>query len=477
MIRNRLWIRCTGAVLAMIMLLAALPMASAATYKQGSRGEAVRDIQENLIGLGYLQDGADGSYGSKTAAAVRAFQEDYGLEMDGKAGQITQTALRNAVVRVQVELKKLGYAPGNADGHFGTKTASAVRAFQKKAGLKQTGEADPETRREIDSRSGGMRAYAAIPKGSSGTQVKYLQQALQGLGFEVGTVDGHYGSKTESAIRAFQQAYGLSVDGSAGKMTMTILKNTVVALQSDLARRGYESGTINGIFGNGTRAAVKEYQQDNGLEASGVAGPATMRSLYGYSLGGSDVVVANTYKTWIDPLYQDTDSREFSYYYYGKKTTTVRKSGCAGVAVAMVMNALKKTDRFDSREVMEWMVDKGYYWGEGTKQKGLWDYPRSEGLNSTYCDSASDLISNLQRGRLAIALIKDKTGDAFFCRSGSRGHYIVISGYRQHNGVDQIFVNNPLSYKPSKWYDLEDLMANCINENEYYANSFVVIYK
>jgi len=219
------------------------------------------------------------------------------------------------------------------------------------------------------------------------------------------------------------------------------------------------------------------YQQHHGFEASGVAGPSTMRKLYGYAMGGSDSVVPNTYKVWIDPLYQNTDYSEFSYYNNGRKTTTVRKSGCAGVALAMVMNALKNTDRYTSRDVMQWMADNGYYWGEGTRQKGLWDFPRDEGLNSTYCDSASKLVSNLKKGRLAIALIKDKTGDEFFSRAETRGHYIVISGYREYNGKDQIFVNNPLSYKSSKWFYLDDLMANCCNDDEGYANSFVVIYK
>ena len=474
--RNSVFRRCTALVLALMMVFVVLPMASAATYKQGSSGEKVRDIQENLIGLGYLEDDADGDFGPRTTEAVKAFQADFGLAVDGSAGKATQTALRNAVVRVQVELKKLGYDPGGADGHFGPRTASAVKAFQKKLGLKQTGTADAATRKAIDDRSGGMQSGTAIPRGSSGTQVKYLQQALTGLGFSAGTVDGHYGSMTEAAVREFQDAYGLTVDGKAGRLTMTALKNTVVALQSDLARKGYESGTINGVYGNGTKSAVKSYQKYHGFTVSGVAGPTTMRNLYGYSMGGSDTA-GETYKVWIDPLYQDTDTSTFTYYNKGKKTTTIRKSGCAGVALAMVVNALKETDRYNSRDVMQWMADNSYYWGEGTKQSGLRYYSRSQGLSADYCDSASQLISHLKQGHLAIALVKDKTGEETFVKSASRGHYIVVSGYRQSNGADQVFINNPLSYKSSRWFDIDELMANCINENEYYANSFVVIYK
>lgn len=463
-------------VLALMMVFFVLPAASAATYKKGSRGENVRHLQENLIGLGYLKDDADGHFGPKTEEAVKDFQKDFGLAVDGKAGPATQTALRNAVVRVQVELRKMGYEPGSADGFFGPKTGSAVKAFQKKVGLKRSGIADLSTRKAIDKRSGGMQSGSPIAKGSRGTQVKYMQQALNGLGYPAGNVDGHYGAKTEAAVREFQKAYGLSVDGSAGKNTMTALKNVVVALQSDLARKGYESGTINGVYGNGTKSAVKAFQQYHGFAVTGVAGPTTMKRLYGYSMGGSDNVTGDTYKVWIDPLYQDKDGSEFTYYNGGKKTTTVRQSGCAGVAVAMVLNALKSTDRYNSRDIMQWMADNSYYWGEGTKQSGLRAYPRTQGLNATYCDSASQLISHMKQGHLAIALIKDKTGEELFVKNESRGHYIVISGYRQSNGKDQIFVNNPLSYKPSKWYDIDDLMENCCNEDEFYSNSFVVIY-
>ena len=476
---NRKVKRSITLLVALVMVLALLPVprAEAAAMKQGSRGTEVRYLQMNLIGLGYLTGDADGSYGSMTAAAVKSFQADYGLAVDGSAGQATQTALRNAMVRLQVELSKLGYAPGGADGHYGEKTKAAVKGFQRDCGLSATGVADRTTRNAIDERSGGMRAYSAIPKGSSGTQVRYLQQALIGLGFMRDTADGRYGAITETAVRSFQSAYGLSVDGSAGRNTMTALKNAVIALQSDLARRGYPSGTINGVYGDGTRSAVKSYQRYVGISVDGVAGPTTMRKLYGYSMGGNDAAEEMTYKTWINSLYQDGDYGKIKYYENGYHYTTVQKSGCAGVALAMVMNALKNTDTYNAKDIMQWMADKNYYWGEGTMQEGLWDYPQRKGLNTGYCDTASDLIYNLKKGRLVIALIKDKTGDEFFVKSESRGHYIVISGYRTKDGEDQIFVNNPLSYKRTGWFDIDDLMDNCCNDWEGYKNSFVVIYK
>lgn len=469
--------RLTALALALVLMLTLVPGVHAATLKQGSRGTEVKRLQQNLIGLGYLDGEADGSFGSGTRRAVERFQSAFGLVVDGSAGNATQTAVRNAVVRLQVDLKRLGFAPGSADGHFGTKTKNAVLAFQKANGLSRTGVADNATWSAINAQSGGMRADTAVRKGSYGTQVTYLQQALIGLGYLSGSADGHYGPMTQEAVRKFQKAYGLSVDGSAGRNTMTALRNAVSALQSDLARKGYPSGSINGVFGSGTKSAVKAYQKDKGISANGVAGPKTMQKLYGYSLGGSDSAgeTGKTYQIWVDPLYQDDDERRIQY--GGKYYTTVSKSGCAGVSLAMALNTLKGTDKYDGQNVMQWFANNGHYWGKGTNHEGIWAYPRKLGLHTAYCDSASSLISHLKKGRLAIALIKDKTGDEFFVKSESRGHYILVSGYRKYDGKDQVYVNNPLSYKSSKWFDIDDLMDNVCNDWEGYENSFIIVYK
>lgn len=59
--------------------------------------------------------------------------------------------------------------------------------------------------------------------GSKGTQVKVLQFLLNAKGYNVGNVDGIFGAKTLAAVKAFQKAYGLSVDGIVGKNTWTKL--------------------------------------------------------------------------------------------------------------------------------------------------------------------------------------------------------------------------------------------------------------
>ncbi len=466
-------------LLAMVSVLVLLPAsrASAAALGSGDKGSAVKQLQQNLIGLGFLTGSADGSYGPATKQAVKSFQQTYGLTADGNAGDKTQTALRNAMVRVQVELQQADCSPGSADGYYGTNTQNALKRYQKNLGLSQTGIADTATRKAMDARTGGLQVTKKLGSGSNQTQVKYLQQALVGLDYLDGSVDGSYGPKTQEAVKAYQKAYGLTADGSAGPNTLTSIKNTVVALQSDLARKGYTSGTINGVYGSGTKQAVKSYQKAVGLSADGVAGSSTMKKLYGVSFhSGSSTASGSTVKVSIDSLYQDGDYRTIRYGWNKSYTTDVHTSGCGGVAMAMALNALLNTSKYDGQNVMQWFADHDAYYGSGTHQSGLINYPRALGLNSTYCDSAKDLTGHLKKGRLAIALVSDKTGDAYFCSASSRGHFILLSGWREQNGTEQVFVNNSLSYKRTGWFDLDCIMDNAENEKDGYTNSFVVIY-
>jgi len=62
-----------------------------------------------------------------------------------------------------------------------------------------------------------------LKKGCSGRDAAALQERLNAAGFACGSVDGIFGTKTEQAVRAFQQSRSLTVDGLAGKHTVTAL--------------------------------------------------------------------------------------------------------------------------------------------------------------------------------------------------------------------------------------------------------------
>ncbi len=59
--------------------------------------------------------------------------------------------------------------------------------------------------------------------GSTGNEVKQIQQRLKDWGYYKGSVDGIYGSKTQQAVKYFQKANGLKVDGIAGEKTLAAI--------------------------------------------------------------------------------------------------------------------------------------------------------------------------------------------------------------------------------------------------------------
>lgn len=81
-------------IVMLIWLLLIAPAARAATVLDvGSSGADVKKVQRKLIDWGYLDGTADGKYGAKTQAAVKAFQRKNGLSADGRVGARTASAM------------------------------------------------------------------------------------------------------------------------------------------------------------------------------------------------------------------------------------------------------------------------------------------------------------------------------------------------------------------------------------------------
>ena len=162
--------------------------ASWPTLRKNDSGDVVAQLQEALISLGYLTGKADGNYGTKTMEAVKAFQKNNGLTADGTAGEQTQKALYSGntkkaasqatatpkvtdapassngtmkvgstgadVKSVLQKLIELGFLAGKADGIYGSKTAAAVKAYQKAKKLKADGIAGQQTLASLGNTSG-----------------------------------------------------------------------------------------------------------------------------------------------------------------------------------------------------------------------------------------------------------------------------------------------------------------------------------
>jgi peptidoglycan hydrolase-like protein with peptidoglycan-binding domain len=135
------------------------------TLKKGSKGQAVKDLQEALKALGQPVGQIDGVFGKKTEDAVKAFQTLSGLDADGIVGPITwlnideadqsEPVLRNGskglpVRRLQKRMQLAGFAISEVNGRFGPKTEAAVKALQKQAGLGEDGIVGPKTWAVVD---------------------------------------------------------------------------------------------------------------------------------------------------------------------------------------------------------------------------------------------------------------------------------------------------------------------------------------
>lgn len=295
--------------------LAAAFSVSAQTLMPGMSGNEVTELQNHLVGAGYLARTVDGDYGSTTREAVALFQKDHGIHVTGMADDSTSERIKEAVgkgyrngggivyakgnrgsaiAEMQEKLQEAGCLEGTADGVYGTDTYEAVRKYQMDRGIPVSGAIDEmtysslmEQEGEADSqRSYGPYVYA---RGDHGAEIETLQKKLQSMGYLDDIADGIYGENTEEAVRKFQKEHGLSVSGSMDQKTINAVNRKyssqtgslslsvgdsgekVIRLQNKLLLHGYDPGTVDGIYGAGTEKAVQRLQKEERLAATGVA--------------------------------------------------------------------------------------------------------------------------------------------------------------------------------------------------------------
>ena len=346
--------------------------------RQGSRGTSVFTLQRQLnrITKDYPFFGAltvDGIFGAEMAATVKRFQRQFSLTADGTVGRQTWYKISYIYVSVKdlAELTSEGEtssgslsdgtwggrtlrtgSSGSAveqlqfwlntisqyvssipsvtvDGRFGSGTAAAVRAFQRRYGLTVDGVVGEATWNavyaqffSIQSDNGTPNAYpgTALREGASGQNVRLVQFWLK-IARTVYTalnnpsVDGKFGPSTRRAVAAFQRYFGLTDDGVVGRTTWNKLREVYTDIANDLLAENLRPGefpgvlrrgasgravrelqyylylmhaydpavpavTIDGRFGSSTEAAVRAYQRLAGLTADGVVGRATWENLY-----------------------------------------------------------------------------------------------------------------------------------------------------------------------------------------------------
>ncbi|MBO1064492.1 MULTISPECIES: peptidoglycan-binding protein [Nostocales] len=145
-----------------------------------------------------------------------------------------------------------------------------------------------------------------LSKGDEGADVKVLQERLKIAGFYYGNSTGIFGPITHEAVKRFQKAYQLTVDGVVGKSTLAKLPDVtdenqtttsqkldhpdilslgdrgeaVRILQAQLITAGFLQNQPNGYYGSNTVDAVKRFQKQHKLEINGLAGQTTRSKLH-----------------------------------------------------------------------------------------------------------------------------------------------------------------------------------------------------
>ncbi|MFD3445219.1 peptidoglycan-binding protein [Microbacteriaceae bacterium 4G12] len=133
--------------------------------------------------------------------------------------------------------------------------------------------------------------WRGSPDASFPVSVRSLQHLLNAHGARI-AVDGLFGPATDSAVRSYQRARGLVVDGVVGAATWSSLIVTVKrgntgsavrAVQDQLTDRRWVILSVDGVFGARTDAAVREFQRllarQMPFTVDGVVGPRTWRAL------------------------------------------------------------------------------------------------------------------------------------------------------------------------------------------------------
>lgn len=168
--------------------------------------------------------------------------------MESRAIRLIRRGERGVrVTDLQSRLELLGYeiSPVELGGLFGDSTEKAVRAFQQQRGIHVDGVVGRETWRELVESSWrlGDRLLRIQDPPMHGDDVRDLQVRLNALGFSAGKHDGIFGPQSAGGLREFQRNLAIREDGIAGNETVAALNRLRLVTRTGLGGRIHERET------------------------------------------------------------------------------------------------------------------------------------------------------------------------------------------------------------------------------------------
>lgn len=175
----------------------------------------------------------------------------------------------------------------NCDGVWGTKTETALKDFQRDHNLTADGICGPLTWEALlnEAEQEELPEYVFfrnMRKGDRSGHVALLQIMLNDQGFNAGEPDGIFGSKTENAVKAAQKKHHLTVDGIAGRNTITALGGTWGNYpQGDIRICTYN--IKRGTYKSGSYKKVAEVIKDSDIIGIQEVTPSGLKKIASYA--------------------------------------------------------------------------------------------------------------------------------------------------------------------------------------------------
>ena len=181
-----------------------------------------------------------------------------------------KAASNGQIAGLQVALRAQHLYQGRIDAIAGPATGRAVRAFQRRAGLRPDGLAGPQTRAALGRLGRPLFGRRTIGRGNLGWDVSVLQFLLHGYGYPVASIDGRFGPRTQAALRRYQRTLHLRADGVAGPRTIAALslqaRVPVPARRSRTRRYLVRPGDTLTVIAGRYRTTVALLARANGLD-------------------------------------------------------------------------------------------------------------------------------------------------------------------------------------------------------------------